>query len=85
MESFSHLVKFSKCQKSDVTAERRWEPDRGSNKLHRNGTYGSDCSANRKRSIRKKAGKLAMKEGEVYYEKKPGQVCIIFSVFFLLS
>ena len=40
-----------------------------------NGTYGSDCSANRKRSIRKKAGKLAMKEGEVYYEKKPGQVC----------
>ena len=32
-----------------------------------NGTYASDCPANRKRSIRKKAGKLALREGEVYY------------------
>ena len=48
-----------------------------------NGTYGSDCSANRKRSIRKKAGKLALREGEVYYEKKAGQVFIIFLIFSL--
>ena len=32
-----------------------------------NGTCASDCPANRKRSIRKKAGKLALREGEVYY------------------
>ena len=35
-----------------------------------NGTYASDCSGNRKRSIRKKDGKLVLREGEVYYEKK---------------
>ena len=47
------------------------------------GTYASDCSANRKRSITKKAGKLPLREGEVYYEKKPEQICIIFSIFLL--
>ena len=31
-----------------------------------NGTYTSDCSANRKRSIKKKPGKLALREGEMY-------------------
>ena len=43
-----------------------------------NGTYASDCPANRKTSIRKKAGKVGLREREVYYEKKPGQVCITF-------
>ena len=47
-----------------------------------NGTYASDCPANRKRSIRKKAGKLGLRKEEVYYDKKPGQVCVIFSNFF---
>ena len=49
----------------------------------KNGTYTSDCSANRKRSSRKKAGKLVLREGKVYYEKKPGQV--FFQFLFLLS
>ena len=48
-----------------------------------NGTYVSDCPANRKRSIRKKAGKLALRE-EVYYEKNSGQVCVLCSISFLL-
>ena len=30
-----------------------------------NGTFALDCPANRKRSIRKKAAKLALREGEV--------------------
>ena len=38
-----------------------------------NGIYASDCPANRKRSIRKKASKLGFRKGEVYYEKKASQ------------
>ena len=34
-------------------------------------------------ALGKKAGKLALREGKMYYEKKPGQVCIIFFNFFL--
>ena len=37
-----------------------------------------------KEALRKKPGKLALREGEMYYEKKPGQVCIIFFNFFFL-
>ena len=47
-----------------------------------NGTYVSDCPANRKRSIRKKAGKLALREGEVYYEKNSGQICVFVQFLF---
>ena len=46
-----------------------------------NGTYASDCPANRKRSIRKKAGKLGLRKGEVYYEKKASQGLLQYREF----
>ena len=47
-----------------------------------NRTYVSDCPANRKRSIRKRAGKLALRE-EVYYEKISGQICVFVQFLFI--
>ena len=46
-----------------------------------NGTYASDCPANRKRSIRKKAGKLGLRKGEMYYEKKASQGLLQYKEF----
>ena len=34
--------------------------------------YSSDCSANHKRIIRKKAQKSQVKEGEIFYKQKYG-------------
>ena len=38
------------------------------------GCYPSNCTPNRKRAIRRKAGKFCLRKGEIYYEKKAGQV-----------
>ena len=38
-------------------------------------TYPAGVDKNRKRVIRRKAQKMVVKNGEVYYRKKKGEVC----------
>ena len=38
-------------------------------------SYPAGADKNRKRIIRRKAQRLAVKDGEVYYKKKKGEVC----------
>ena len=84
MESFSHLGNFSSVKKA--MSQQREDGNLTNEAINyiENWTYASDCPVNRKRSIRKKASKLAMREEEVYYKKKPGQVYIISLISFSL-
>ena len=81
MESFSNLGKFQSVKKP--MSKQREDVNLTEEVINykENGTYASDCPANRKRSIRKKAGKLGLSEGEVYYEKKASQSLLKYREF----
>lgn len=42
-------------------------------------TYPDGASKNDKRIIRRKAQKIVVKDGEVYFKKKKGEVCLVYS------
>ena len=44
--------------------------------------YPADADKNRKRIIRRKAHRLAVRDGEVYYKKKKNEVCYQFTARF---
>lgn len=48
-------------------------------------TYPEGCTLNRKRQIRKKAEKLKIVNGELFYMRKDKQVCVLMSFYLYVN